>query len=187
MAGARSRQAGRRPGAGAPYRRGPQLHRHLYPHGGLPAGGLSERARPRRRRHRRGCGPRRHRHQGGRPRRLRHRSLGRLFRDPRHAGRSSRHLAQGDQRQDRGGDDAEGSHRAIFAAPHLQGSEGRHHPVPCCGGRRRLDRRAMGSPRRMATTTSSITARKISSSASPRLPTARKCRWSTIRSARTPS
>ena len=83
-----------------------------------------------------------------------------------------------------GRDDAEGHDGRLSAAPHLSGEAGRHRALPCRGRRRRADVRPVGqasrrdrhrhrrlgrtrwrSPRRMASTTSSTTATRISSPA----------------------
>ena len=87
--------------------------------------------------------PGRDRLQDGRPGRL-CRSLGGYAEERNMPAAIVVKLPDGDLRRDGGGDDAEGPHGAISAAPHLQGESRRHDPVPCRGRRRRADRVPVG-------------------------------------------
>ena len=108
--------------------------------------------------------------------------------------------------RNRRGDDAQGPHGAISAAPDLSGERGRHdprprrrrrrgaHPLPMGQGARRNGDRPVSarrkrprSPRKRARNIRSSTATRTSPSGWTRSPKARNAMWSTTASARRPS
>ena len=199
----RGRRARPRPGARAPHLRRGQLHRHLLPHRPLSAA-AAERPRLRRRRRGRGGGRGRHRHQGRRPRRLPARPAGRLLRRARDAGRRADPAARRRLRPHRVDADDEGHDGAVPVPPGLSAQGRRDHPVPRRRRRRRPGRLPVGArarrdddrhrqhrregrdrPGATAARTPSSPRARTSPSACARSPTARACRWSTTRSART--
>ena len=199
----RGRRARPGPGARAPHLRRGQLHRHLLPHRPLSAA-AAQRARLGRGRRGRGGRPGRHRHPRRRPRRLSARAAGRLFGRARDAGRRADPAARrrlGPHRRDA---DDEGHDGAVPVPAGLSAQGRRDDPLPRGRRRRRPDRLPVGAgarrhhdrhrqlrregrdrARRTAARTPSSPRARTSPSGCARSPTARACRWSTTRSART--
>ena len=128
----------------------------------------------------------------------------RLCRGAQRAGRARRQAAGRHRRAHRGLDDGARHDRALPAARHLQGEARRHHRDPCRGRRRRPDRQPMGEasrrhrdrhrrqrrqgrgrPRPRLRPRAAL--RRFRASRCARSPAARACRWSTTRSAASPS